>query len=485
MVYSMKKRQAKNAKIVNYNFFLMFIFCFTCLLVLATISITGSKSHLSKFKLELVGDSNQLMSLNGEYVDDGIKITVNNKKIDINDVKYTVDNNINPSELGSYDVTYHVTYENKNYEVSRTIEVVDNINPELVVLTTEVSKNGCGNNLRYYAFDNYDGVLTDKVEVQEEDGKYKLSVSDSFGNETVVYVPISDDINDYVLELNGTLIQYVPVNTEYVDKGVKVTNICGKSLDVKYNTDGVVDTSVPGIYKVRYTIDGVDAFQERRVIVYEAKNNQNNPEFGEKKVYLTFDDGPGAYTAELLDILAKYNVKATFFVTAQFTKYLPLLEREHNEGHVVALHTKTHNWNLYRSFENYYKDFSEMNAIIEQYTGTKTRLFRFPGGGSNTISRGKSLGVMKYNISKMNELGYTYFDWNVDSEDAAGANEEKIYQNVVNGISNRNYSVVLMHDIKRPTINAIERIIMYCLENGYSFEVLNSDSPTVHHHVNN
>ena len=205
----------------------------------------------------------------------------------------------------------------------------------------------------------------------------------------------------------------------------------------------------------------------------------------DKVIYLTFDDGPGVYTEELLNILDKYNVKATFFVTAQFNKYLPLLTREASSGHTVALHTKTHNWGVYRSFENYYKDFSDMNNIIEKYTGNKTKLFRFPGGGSNTISKGKATGVVNYIASKMQEAGYTYFDWNVDSGDAAGANSKKIYNNVINGIASRNYSVVLMHDIKRPTIDTIEDIIVYALNNGYTFKTLSSDSPTVHHHVNN
>ena len=219
--------------------------------------------------------------------------------------------------------------------------------------------------------------------------------------------------------------------------------------------------------------------------MYDKINDEVKLSDEEKVIYLTFDDGPGIYTEELLNILDKYNVKATFFVTAQFTKFLPLLTREAESGHTVALHTKTHNWNLYRSFENYYKDFTDMNKIIEEYTGKKTKLFRFPGGGSNTISKGKSTGIINYIASKMQSGGYTYFDWNVDSGDAAGANSKKIYENVINGVSSRNYSVVLMHDIKRPTIDTIESIIVWGLNNGYTFKTLSSDSPTVHHHVNN
>ena len=186
-----------------------------------------------------------------------------------------------------------------------------------------------------------------------------------------------------------------------------------------------------------------------------------------------------------MDILAKYDAKATFFVTNQFKAYVPLIKREHDEGHSIAVHTLTHKWSVYDSVETYIKDFNDMNNIVEQYTGSKTNLFRFPGGSSNTISRGHSKGVVSAIANEMTKRGYVYFDWNVDSNDAAGANSSQIYSNVTSGISKRHESVVLMHDIKRSTIDVIEDIIVYGLNNGYTFDTLNVSSPTVHHHINN
>ena len=464
-------------------------------LILSIVFITGTLLYLnmdhvsintkSLVQVKLAGLESQQLSINSEYVEEGVVVTLNDKKVDINDVEYSIDNNINMDEVGEYEVKYHVYYNGEYYDITRNVSVVDDIKPEIHILTTKVSEKGSNNNLRYYAFDNYDGIITDKVSVVREDTGYRLTVADSAGNETSEVVSISNDVNDYVLELNGTIIQYIELDKEYVDKGIKVTNINGKELNINYNVEGNVDTGVLGQYKIRYTVEGIDSFQERTVVVYEKKVNQSIQNNKEKVIYLTFDDGPGAYTSELLDILNKYNVKATFFVTAQFKKYVPLIEREHNEGHAIAVHSLTHNWNIYRSFESYYKDFNDMNNIINQYTGEKTKIYRFPGGGSNTISKGKSLGVMSYSVTKMNELGYVYYDWNVDSEDAAGANRDKIVKNVISGISNRNYSVVLMHDIKRPTIDAIEEIIVYALDNGYTFDVLSTDTVTVHHPVNN
>lgn len=485
MFYSTKKR---NFKLKDCLYFMLLVVILDGLLIsnlLNTFSYASPDIGNSQIKFDLIGDDNQILTINEEYIDEGVRVTLDDVELTEDDIEYTIESDVDSKEIGEYKVTYHIKYDNKTYDIVRNVTVVDNVKPEIVVLTSKVSSTSCGNNLNYFAIDNVDGIVTEKVKVTEYANSYELRVTDSSNNETVVTVDKSSSVNNYILKLNGTRITYVEKDKEYQEKGVNVTNLCGKEIKAAYKTEGVVDTSKTGTYSIKYYIDGVDAFEERKVIVYDKFTSEIITSNEEKVIYLTFDDGPGAYTEQLLDILKKHNVKATFFVTAQFNKYVPLLEREAKEGHVVALHTKTHNWNIYRSFENYYKDFTEMNAIIKEYTGSETKIFRFPGGGSNTISRGKSLGVMKYNVSKMSELGYVYFDWNVDSEDAAGANSKKIYNNVINGISSRNYSIVLMHDIKKPTIDIIESIIVYALDNGYTFKTLSIDSPTVHHHVNN
>lgn len=479
-------RRKHKIKLGDYGHFLILVVLLDFFLISNLLRVDSTYAAIDAgIKLDMIGEVNQVLPINTDYVDSGVKVTVDDKQLSLDDMDYSVENNVDSSAIGDYKVKYHVIYDNKNYDLIRNVSVVDTTPPELVILTSKVSKSSCGNNLRYYAIDNYDGILTDKVSVIEENGEFKLTVTDSSGNKTEKAVPVSEKENDYVLELVGNLYTYVKVGDNYVDEGVKVTNICGKVVNIPYQVDGEVDASTPGEYTVYYRIDGVDAYQARKVVVYNNFTPNQITSTDEKVIYLTFDDGPGVYTEELLNILDKYNVKATFFVTAQFNKYLPLITRESESGHVVALHTDTHNWNLYRSFENYYKDFSDMNKKIEEYTGSKTKLFRFPGGGSNTISKSKATGVVSYIASKMQEEGYTYFDWNVDSGDAAGANSTKIYNNVINGISGRNYSVVLMHDIKRPTIDTIEKIIVYALDNGYTFKTLSSNSPTVHHHVNN
>ena len=199
----------------------------------------------------------------------------------------------------------------------------------------------------------------------------------------------------------------------------------------------------------------------------------------DKVIYLTFDDGPGPYTEKLLKYLRKYDVKATFFVTNQSPYYTYLLKTMADDGHAIGVHTLTHNWNIYSSEEKYMQDFNAMHKIIKDRTGIDTKIFRFPGGTNNTVSRSYSRGIMTKLAKSMVQKGYYYFDWNVDCYDTSGYNSTQIANTTISQISSRKVSVVLMHDIKNSTVEAVPRIIEYGLKNGYSFEVLDETSPAI------
>ncbi len=206
-----------------------------------------------------------------------------------------------------------------------------------------------------------------------------------------------------------------------------------------------------------------------------------------KAVYLTFDDGPGQYTDRLLDILADHNVKATFFVTASFPKYLDCLEREAAEGHTIAVHTYSHDYKkIYKSTKAYWKDFEQMEAVIEEYTGERTNVFRFPGGSSNMISKKFDEGIMTKLVKQANQKDLVYYDWNVLSGDAGNTRDpDQIYKNIVKGCANNTHSVVLCHDIHEFTVDAMDKTIHKLLVQGYVLLPLDENTPTVHQQVNN
>ena len=180
-----------------------------------------------------------------------------------------------------------------------------------------------------------------------------------------------------------------------------------------------------------------------------------------KKVYLTFDDGPGPNTEKILDILRGYDVKATFFVTGMNSPkydncYLRILE----EGHTLGIHSFSHNYsNIYVSLDSFKQDWLKMQQHIEKLTGEKVTISRFPGGSSNTVSNTN----MKEMISWLKEQGVVYYDWNVSAEDAGSKilTPKEIATNCIEGIKNYKQPIVLLHDAsgKTSTIEALPLII--------------------------
>ena len=202
-------------------------------------------------------------------------------------------------------------------------------------------------------------------------------------------------------------------------------------------------------------------------------------------IYQTFDDGPGSQTPRLLEILEKYDAKATFFVVD--TYYASTITQIAEAGHTLAMHTATHEFaDVYASEENYFADLYAIQSVIEEYSGQKPNLIRFPGGSGNTISRRYNEGIMTRLTQQVEEQGFVYFDWSVDSNDAGGAKTAaEVSQNVIAGCTGKKAPVVLLHDIHTYTVDAVEDILIWGIENGYTFEGLTADSPTYHHKVNN
>ena len=311
--------------------------------------------------------------------------------------------------------------------------------------------------------------------------------------------PYVDDIAPE-LKLKGEETVTIYNGDKYEDAGVEAED--NYDDEVAIETSGEVDTSKNGEYKITYTVKdqaGNESKVERTVKVvakpepvktptkpvtvgYTAQAGGN----ASKIVYLTFDDGPSAYTSKLLDVLKKYDAKATFFVTCAGSD--DMIKREYNEGHTVALHTCSHNYaQIYANETAYFKDLDAVKARVKRVTGYDATLIRFPGGSSNTISATYNRGIMSRLVKEVGNRGYTYFDWNVSSGDAGSTTSSAgVYNNVVSGMGKfAGGAVVLQHDIKGFSVDAVERILQYGKEHGFTFERLTAASNTAHHGVNN
>ncbi|MBE6160626.1 MAG: DUF5011 domain-containing protein [Firmicutes bacterium] len=459
----------------------LIIIVISIFLILISLPIIYGYKQLNKINVKLNGNKNITVKIFSEYKDESIIVLKNNKDLNKKKYKLKVKNNINYDKIGKYQIEYIVTYHKKEYILKRNINVVDDIKPTIIVNVDELHKNYCKKDfkekLEVKALDNYDGDITESLEKEELEDKIIYKVKDSSGNEDLKEVKIIyDEKPKNKFKLNGNNKVSILLNSNYEEKGASYTDGCGNKIDKEIKITGEVDTSKTGNYIITYEVDGQKLI--RNVNVYEVT-------YSPKTIYLTFDDGPGATTKRVLDILDKYNVKATFFVTNQFPNYSYLISEEYNRGHKIAVHTYSHNYNIYTDLQTYINDFNAMNEIIKEQTGSYSNLFRFPGGSSNTVSKNYKAGVVSEIASEMTSKGYIYFDWNLSSGDASGAGSNKIYNNVVNGVNSCNNCVILMHDIKSTTTNALDDILNNLTKRGYTFKTLDENSPTMHHRINN
>ncbi len=195
----------------------------------------------------------------------------------------------------------------------------------------------------------------------------------------------------------------------------------------------------------------------------------------EKTIYLTFDDGPSENTLDILSILDKYNIKATFFMCGGSGERTQEIMREvADRGHTIGIHSLSHDYEtVYESVESFLEDMNNTYNSIYEATGVKPQIIRFPGGSINNYNR----LIYPQLIAEVTRRGFVYYDWNVSGEDATThATWTSIYNNVLNGINETSSgrAIVLLHDSadKELTVKTVEDIITALINGGYSFEAL-------------
>ena len=189
-------------------------------------------------------------------------------------------------------------------------------------------------------------------------------------------------------------------------------------------------------------------------------------------IYLTFDDGPSKNTMDILYILKRYDIKATFFFNGGTDETtMERMKAVADAGHSIGVHSVSHDYEkVYESVESYLDDFYNTYTCIYEATGIKPQIFRFPGGSINNYNRFVYMQI----IAEMTRRGFVYYDWNVSGEDAVhGATWTSIYNNVMTGIQNNSSdrAIVLLHDAddKYATVTVLEDVIDALLKDGYSF----------------
>lgn len=394
-----------------------------------------------EYSIRLKGPSKLELYQGDKYVEKGAEATCTNSLTGIErKLSVSESGKVDSHRPGTYEVTYKASYLGKTVQKKRTVIVRENFDyARSMSMYDTVSSSATSPVIGLY-------------------GGRNLTVYDAFG---------------------------------FKDGFVATDDTAGYVTD-RVEVSGQVDDQTPGSYRLSYSVtdeDGQLTVAERLVTVkhYEPPVKRELAE-GEKIIYLTFDDGPAKFTDEILSILDRYGVKATFFVTATSgEQYQSLIRKEVEKGHAVGVHSCTHSYaQVYSNDQAYWDDFNKMNALIEAQTGHKVDIMRFPGGSSNTVSKKYCEGIMTRLANEATSQGYTFFDWNVSSGDASGLKDsEKILENMKNGVMKNDRSIVLCHDTHEFTKNAVEPFLQWALSNGYSFDILRNGDDGAHQSIAN
>ncbi|NLV87789.1 MAG: polysaccharide deacetylase [Tissierellia bacterium] len=200
-----------------------------------------------------------------------------------------------------------------------------------------------------------------------------------------------------------------------------------------------------------------------------AEQAQKNP----KVAYLTFDDGPSnIVTPKILDILADYNIKATFFVLGKMVDVNPsILKRIYDEGHSIGNHSYSHVYSyIYKNLDNFFEELGLAEEAMKRVLGQdfETSLLRLPGGSHSPYKK-------KF-VEAAEEMGYRVYDWNALNGDAEGIDldKDRLIERFKSTVKGQKELIILMHDTdaKTSTAEALPEIIEYLISKGYVFKKL-------------
>lgn len=288
--------------------------------------------------------------------------------------------------------------------------------------------------------------------------------------------PLSDDSSSYVkseiifdasTEFYGTT--KVPLSVDQNGGKPSANSEAVSQPDAEKSDDSeAIEVSVRGQTIESSVVDETSAA--------EAVSEKQEPE---KVVYLTFDDGPSAYTVEVLDILDKYDIKATFFVIGTMVEQFPDALREaYERGNAIGCHSYDHNYKRTANVEGLTAEIEDWEETVFQALGElpESKLFRFPGGSVKKDASGVK--------AALKEKGYRGFDWNCVNNDCilAQCPEDKTHDEWMKETFTRTYKfgsnlkdsplIVLNHDVYRETVDMLEWAIDFLISEGYTFRTL-------------
>ncbi|SNR25586.1 polysaccharide deacetylase family protein [Flavobacterium sp. ov086] len=202
---------------------------------------------------------------------------------------------------------------------------------------------------------------------------------------------------------------------------------------------------------------GINAFGSSRISSnYHVKAFCNNPFEKEKKIAITFDDGPSVFTLEVLELLKKYNAKATFFCIGKNIETHPeIVKQIIAEGHLVGNHSYSHSkfFDFYNA-KKITEELQKTDSLLEKFTSKKINFFRPP------------YGVTTPSIRRALQLtGHKVIGWNIRSLDGGTKNQNLIFNRIIKRVSPG--GIVLLHDTGSHSVLVLEQFLQFLQQNNY------------------
>lgn len=392
---------------------------------------------------------------------------------------------VNTEKINSFDVSY--TFEGESYPF--TVEVADTKGPrlELQDVTVDVNTPVTAEDFITHIGDasNYSFRMDGQTDPGQS-GTFTITITarDLYNNITTQTAKLTRKVDKTAPTLENFDERVVLLQGDvYAPRTYTIQDDLDNNPKV-YIDSSQLNISVPGTYAVQYTTSDRSGNQrnyQQTVIVEE------NPDYGKPICYLTFDDGPSPTTSQILEVLNQYGIPATFFVSGADESSLSLLSTIQKEGHSIGLLSYSDSYPIvYASEEAYFDDLQKISDVVTKQTGIQADILRFLGGSSNTLASTYCEGIMSSLVKDIESKGYSYFDWNVSSQDDSGAyvDAETIIASACRGIGMDNV-VIQLHDSsgKETTVQALPQIIQAYKEAGYVFRGLTRTSIPIHHYV--
>lgn len=292
-------------------------------------------------------------------------------------------------------------------------------------------------------FKNWDGNLVKNQFIVYDGNTYYLNED---AQKTTDWVTIDQNIyyfNDEGIMQTGWVQKD---NKKYYLKDDGIASIGWQLIDNKkyyFNENGSMATGMTKIGNVEYRFDDNGMYESAKVVGIDV----NKP-----MIALTFDDGPGPYTQQLLDILQKYNVNATFFMLGlQVPKYPDIVKKMYEQGNELGNHSVNHKDLTTLSSQEIQNEIQGTNNELDKIVNTSATVFRPPYGKLNSEVK---------QISNVPDIL-----WSIDTLDWKTKNVDAIFNEVIGKVTNGD--IVLMHDIYETSVQAVDKMIPALLEQGF------------------